>query len=453
MADSWTTLRRDVIDAGLCTRCGSCCALGHGAVAVPDPLGSCLPALTGPADAIDPAAVEACSGADVNIPALNEQLFGRQPESYLLGVYRSLAIAHATDPAVRRGGASGGILSAALCWLLETGRIEGAWVQAMDPQRPYFPRSCLATTREDILAAAQSKYVISPHNIGLETIDPDGGPLAYVGLPCQVHSIRKLQAIDHPLTRRFQYVLGPYCGNILHFSSTRDFLARHGADDLDQIESLAFRAGEWPGKMRVEFADGRVIEMPKFHANYLIPFHIMRRCLLCTDLANDLADLSGGDAWAPVYEQRGKGFSLMIARSDRGAELADALIREGKVWAEEIDFDGAVAMHSHGLDLKKRGSFLRIASRARGGQPVPRYGYRLAPGVPLSRRAMEAVMGLIFRICWTRLARSAMRAIPNRWIGWLFEKARTRWKGATRATKRTGLGTIRFDVDPPGRSS
>jgi coenzyme F420 hydrogenase subunit beta len=453
MAEPWTTLRRGVIDADLCTRCGSCCALGGGSVTVPDPLGSCLPALTGPAEAVDPAAVEACSGAEVDIPTLNDWLFGRQPESYLLGVYRSLAIAHATDPAVRRGGASGGILSAALCWLLETGRIEGAWVQAMDPDRPWFPRSYLATTREDILASAQSKYVISPHHVGLDAIDPDGGPLAYVGLPCQVHSIRKLQRIDHPLTRRFKYVLGPYCGNILHFSSTRDFLARYGVTDLQQVESLAFRAGEWPGKMRVELIGGRVIEMPKFHANYLIPFHIMRRCLLCSDLANDLADLAGGDAWAPVYEQRGKGFSLMVARTDLGAELADAMRKDGTVWAEAIDFDAAVAMHSHGLDLKKRGSFLRIDRRVRLGLAGPKYGYRLAPGVPLSRRVMEAVMGTIFRICWTPLARNVMQAIPNRWIGWLFEKARTRWKGATRATKRTGLGTIRFQADPPRRSS
>ena len=60
----------------------------------------------------------------------------------------------------------------------------------------------------------------------------------------------------------------------------------------------------------------RSFELPKFHANYLIPFHILKNSLLCTDLTNEYTDISGGDAWAPVYEERGKGFSMVISRSE-----------------------------------------------------------------------------------------------------------------------------------------
>ncbi len=70
--------------------------------------------------------------------------------------------------------------------------------------------------------------------------------------------------------------------------------------------------------MRVEMQNGRVIELKKFHANYLIPFHIVRNSLYCTDFTNEFTDLSGGDAWAPVYEERGKGFSIVMARIPKG---------------------------------------------------------------------------------------------------------------------------------------
>ncbi len=452
MSSAWDRLLREVIRPGLCTRCGACGAVSDGAIGFPDRTGACLPELVGRAEDVPDVTRQGCGGREVDFPALNDRLFGKQPVNLLLGTFRRLCIAHATDAGVRRGGASGGVLTAAALHLLRTGQVAGVWVQGMDRENPCLPKSYLARTEADVLAAAQSKYVLSPHLAGLGEAEATDGPLAFVGLPCQVHALRKLQSAGHELAGRFRYVLGAYCGNILHFGSIRTFLSAHAVRDLSRVRSLDFRAGDWPGNLRIELFGGRVIEMPKFHANYLIPFHIMRRCLLCADLANEFADLSGGDAWAPRYEERGKGFSLVIARSQRGEELLQQMQRDGQLWTQPIEADEAMAMHSHGLDLKKRGAFLRIKRQRRAGRRVPEYGFRLAGRVPLARRIMEAVMGLIFRICWTRQARRAVEWIPDRWIGLLFQVARKRWKGATRATKKTGLGTIRFEVDPPGQA-
>ena len=79
-------------------------------------------------------------------------------------------------------------------------------------------------------------------------------------------------------------------------------------------------------------ASGRVIELKKFHANYLIPFHIVRNSLYCTDFTNEFTDISGGDAWAPVYEERGRGFSLVIPRSEAGLNLLKEMQQDG--WLE-----------------------------------------------------------------------------------------------------------------------
>lgn len=446
-------LKSEVIDAGLCTRCGTCVGVcPKGVLGIDNDLGDCLPQRDGTCEDCDGECYAGCSGKYVDFPALHHVLHGRQPESFLLGNYRDLWIAHATDERIRRQGGSGGAVTAMLKYLFDTGRIEGAYVLAMAPDRPYMSKPVVARNYEEAQAASQSKYCVNAYNVLLGDM-PGNGDLAYVGLPCHVHSIRKLQQAGHAAARRFRYVLGSYCGNILHFSSVRSFLAKHGVTDLAEVKSLAYRAGEWPGNMRVEFKCGRVISMPKFHANYLIPFHIMKRCLLCTDLANEFADVSGGDAWAPVYEEQGKGFSMLVVRTETGKQLADEMIREGRIEVVPINYEDTIAMHSHGLDLKKRGAFLRIQRRRIGRKPVPHYGFTLGAKVPLARRIMEVVMGAILRICRTPLARELIQYVPDRLIGIGFKLARERWKSATRATKRTGLGTIRFRISPPGRQA
>lgn len=449
--EAFQRLKAEVIDTGLCHCCGTCAGVcPHGVLRMCDQLSDCLPELIGDCSDCDDECHLGCSGKYVDFPMLNKVLHGAQPESYLLGNYCDLWVAHATDEHIRREGASGGVVTAVVKHLFDTGRIEGAYVMGMDPQRPYFSKSYLALSYEQAQQASGSKYAVAPHNVQLSQISPEGPPLCYVGLPCQVHSLRKLQHAGHRVARRFRYVVGPYCGNILRFSSTRSFLNKHGVYDMNEVVCLAYRAGEWPGNLRVELRSGRIIEIPKFHANYLIPFYIMKRCLLCADMTNEFTDISGGDAWAPVYEERGKGFSMMVVRTPIGKELTDEMIREGKLDVTPISGEDTVAMHSHGLDLKKRGVFLRIRRRKVIRKAVPNYGFELAPGVPVSRRVMEAVMWLIFRFCWTELGRELIQLVPNRLISAVFRRARTQWKSATCATKRTGLGTIRFVVHRPG---
>ena len=441
-------LKSEVIDTGLCTRCGSCAGTcPKKLVVIKNDSGDCLPELMGKCEDCDSQCYHGCPGRYVNFPALNQALYGQQPDSYLIGNYRDLWVAYSTDEKIRREGASGGVITALLKYLFDTASIEEAYVMGMDPNRPYMPKPFLARSYQEAQMACQSKYVVSPYNVMFNQIAPEGSPLAYVGLPCHVHSLRKLQQVGYAPAMRFRYVLGIYCGNIMHFSSIKEFLAKKGVYDINEVVDLAFRAGPWPGNMRVELRSGRIIEMPKFHANYLIPFHIMKRCLLCADLTNEFADISGGDAWAPVYEERGNGFSIMVVRTNLGKQLADEMIQQRKFEVVSISFDEAIAMHSHGLDFKKRGVFLRIRHRKARRLQVPEYGFTLRTKVSLSRRFMETIIGLVFRICRTSPARRLIRCVPDRVLGASFKLARKRWKIATHKTKRSGIKAVEFAVD------
>lgn len=428
------------MESDLCNRCGSCVGLSGGAVAFADRAGRYRPEIVGP---VSPAAADrlwsACAGKLFGFPEHRDRLFRDAPRSHVfLGAYRRLYIGHATDPEVRRTSASGGVLSSVLLHLLRTGRIDGAVVLGMSQTEPWLTQPMIARTPDAILAAAQSKYVISSVNEIFPEIEAFDGALAYVGLPGQVQSIRKLQAAGDPAVRAIRTIVGPFYGNTLHVSSVRSFLRAHGLNDLTDITKLYFRYGEWPGKMRIETRSGRVVEMDKFHANFLIPFHILKNSLLCTDLTNEFCDISAGDAWAPVYEERGKGYSMVIARSEGGEALLQEMVADNVLVLDPISEDDAIAMHSHGYDLKKRGTFIRIRFRRMLGRDVPDYGYALT-GFPVRRYAMELVIDVLFWLCSTRPARVLLETVPVAWTGRVFERARVLWKKATHDVKRADL--------------
>lgn len=447
MTKDFQDLKREVIDAGLCTRCGSCVGVcPQEALAFADPLGECLPVRRGDCRSCG-LCYTGCSGKTVSWPELNQQVFGQPPQSYLLGNWRELYVGFACDPVLRRGGASGGVVSAISDHLL-TQRLVEAVVALVDSEdEPYRAIPRLITDRPGVLAAAQSRYSISPVNTILRELDQRPGEYAYVGLPCQVHSLRKLQGAGHEAALRIRYVIGTYCGNVLHFDSVRSFLQRNGVEDLSQVRSLKYRAGDWPGKLEARLTDGRVFALEKFYANYLIPFYIMKRCLQCTDLANEFADISVGDGWAPAYDERGKGWSIVVARTPRGAELLRVMQAADRLELHPINYDAAVNMHSHGLDFKKRGSFLRIRRRARLGRPVPEYGYELAEA-GTARRAQEAVIDLVFALGGARISRWLINRVPVVLMGRAFKLMRSLWIRTTRSTKRGGLIGTRFRAAP-----
>lgn len=428
------------MNSHLCNRCGSCVGLSEGKIIFTDREGDYRPrVLQEPDEAHSARLLHACTGKDFNFPAYRKMFYGDSPDFHTYtGPFYKIFIAHANNEKIRQTGASGGMLSAMLIYLLQSGQIEGAVVTGMSKEKPWLTQSFMATTEDEILQAAQSKYIITSVNEILPEIAAFDGRLAYVGLPGQVQSIRKLQEISDPSVRNIRYVFGPFYGNTLHFSSVRSFLRSYRIKDYQNIQQLDFRYGEWPGNMRVEMKDGRTVELPKFHANYLIPFHIMKNSLLCTDLANEFADVSGGDAWAPVYEERGKGFSMVLGRSREGMRILSEMESKGLITLQPITVDEAITMHSHGYDLKKRGTFIRIKFRKMLGQAIPDYGYNLS-GFPFSRYVMEVIIDALFMVAGTRFARWVAEQIPPPFIGKVFEKSRKIWKKATFSIKRENL--------------
>jgi coenzyme F420 hydrogenase subunit beta len=441
---TWDRLAREVIEAGLCTHCGTCAGLSSGALSMRDTPEGPLPVPSGRSPAgLDPACYEACPGKGLDYPSLNRSVFGDLPANWLIGNVRKAYVGHASEEPIRRNGASGGIVTRTLIYLLEQGIVDGAIMLQQGTPTPWQASPVIARTREEVLRASQSVYVPAPVNVVLETLAKLEGKFAFVGLPDQVASIRRLQQLSHPAVSKITHILGLYCGTIMHFGAVRSFLRSRGVHDVREIAKLSYREGEWPGKLQIVTVSGKVFEAEKFHYNYLIPFYITRSSLLSVDFASELADISAGDAWHPKYESDRKGYSVVLARSEKGEALLERMRKDQAVTLEEKPLEEVLSMHGHMLDFKKRGAFIRMGWRKRLGRRVPEYGYR-PKELPLSRRAVEVVVSGLFAVGRWRLSRRLLEIIPISLLGPAFNALRKSWKNVSKPTKRKGLA--RYDV-------
>jgi coenzyme F420 hydrogenase subunit beta len=385
---------------------------------------------------------KACPGKGLDYPDLYQRVYGSLPENWLTGPSIMVRTGHAADETVRSNGASGGVLTRVLIHLLKEKLVDAVVVARQGLPTAEKARAVFATTREEVLAAAQSVYIPVAMLDQLRKFEP-GKRYAMTCLPDQAAALRRLQMDEHPQAQQVAYVLGPYTGTAMYPAAIRSFLRSAKVRDDDPIVRLQWRAGEWPGYLEIKTASGRVLRSSKFYYNYLIPFFITRNSRLNMDFANEFCDLSVGDAWSPQFEQAGGGHSVITTRTEPMERVLAKMIAEGLIIASPIDALKATEMHGHMIDFKRRGGYLRNRIRRCFGLPAMNFGMRPDP-LPLGRVLVELVISTLFLIGGTALARWCVSRIPEGIIGPLFNRLRLTWKTLSKPTKRKGLGHLKM---------
>ena len=438
-----------VIASGTCTGCGACVALCLGEVAMEHTAFGPRPVCA--AEATFPAAAErVCPAYRLSYPQLYRDHYGQVPDAGLLGQVVRVRVGHAAHAGIRRRSASGGLLTATLCHLLASGRVDAVIAVRQGVPEPKLAQAVVCTTTEEIEQCAQSVYVPVAVLDCLRAVEPDKR-YAMTCLPDQSAALRALQREGFGPAKQIAYVVGPYTGTALYPAAIEHYLKSHGITADDPVVSLAWRAGEWPGYLEIRTASGRCLRSKKVYYNYLIPFYVTRNSTQNMDFANEFADLAVGDAWSPVYEQKGEGYAVFTTRTEQMEAVVQEMIEREVVVAEDIEPLKAAEMHGHMLDFKKRGGYIRNRIRRLFGRPAPDFGMRPSP-LPASRWGTELVIFGILSLCSTRVARTLLRWFPERWIGPMFDRLRLGWKRISKPTKRKGLAELTMIEEDVNRS-
>jgi coenzyme F420 hydrogenase subunit beta len=363
----WAELYSEVVTSGLCTGCAACIvACPHDVLGYDTTAGAYKPFHL--EDELGPGGcshgLRGCTSCTRACPRFRDWeteadtfLFGRSrlPEEQS-GVAKSVLLARATDPELLASGQDGGVVSAILLWCLEHDRVDAALVSMLEGDGTGWRAvPGVARTREQILAAAGSRYTYSANPLGYADAVAGGGErFALVGMGCQTSApvvMRSRKA--GKVGRRLGLSIGLMCSKTFDDSIFEDFFeAKYGLARRD-IAKINIK-----GVFQIWCRDGSYHEVP------LKEGHAWTRegCKSCPDFAAEHADISTGG----IGEL--KDWTLTVIRTDLGQEIIDEMVAGGVLEVRPGEDDPAA------LALMGR---LSIASRRRwpvAGVAAPKTG-------------------------------------------------------------------------------
>ncbi|MFZ2070995.1 MAG: Coenzyme F420 hydrogenase/dehydrogenase, beta subunit C-terminal domain [Halobacteriota archaeon] len=315
-------LEAEVIYNGLCCYCGSCGAFCKEYITYENE----IPVTKKKCHEIHGACYEFCPRTFFAPFDVERAVFGEVRTDNLLGYYNGdILTARATDDAILKKAQDGGVVSALLVFLLEQGEIDAAVVSKATEDWEAEP--FIATKKEDVLAAAGSKYTQCPSVLGVgDALEQGYKKVALVGLPCHIQGMRKVQMSKgfDVGADRVKLLIGLFCTETFDMPMLKAKLEELGTS-IREVEKFSIKKGSF-------------IIYTKAGEEIKTPIKKMRGCVreacdYCYDFAAEFADVSVGSIVSKF------GWSTVITRSDAGtnllkhAEAADVI--ETKKLAEE----------------------------------------------------------------------------------------------------------------------
>lgn len=279
---------RPIVDFSLCDPCGKC--------------------------------IRVCPDSFYLYKKIDKNMQNLEKYNHIIGHYKSLYYAHATDKSEREQSSSGGVLSLLLKKLLKEKKIEGAIVVRSDKltDNQTFAYADFATLATDIDRSKGSKYVAVKYSDAIKKIKQSKKPVAIVATPCVASSIHKLKLLDKDYDN-IKYIFSFTCGHI-----TKPIFAKKLIDFLKvfQYDEIRFRSK----KNSINASDysfealhkNKILNSIKFKKLYgqlwSSDAFTEEKCLRCDDIFAKYADICVMDAWG--YSDDKKGQSFVVTRND-----------------------------------------------------------------------------------------------------------------------------------------
>ena len=318
----------DVVDAGTCCECGACVlACPHNVIEYIDG----KPKQTAKASAaFDFCGVSEGPGCDVCAavcPRLwpredhlrNVQFGNERPYEDIFGVFRNIFVARSTHPELAEAGQDGGIVTALLAWARATDRIDGAIVSAVgENDDPCIPTPKVVTTVEEIKATTGSWYTYCSNNLALEEVRTrDLKKVAFVGVPCQITPLRKMEFMDpgflvtrkkkvkivarqrgflRDFSDRVAFNIGLFCTKVFRPELMTERIEKQMGIPLGEIRQFNVKS-----EVLIYLKNGGLETIPLKEA---VTEYERLECRHCGDFSAELADIACGGVGTETRDDR-----------------------------------------------------------------------------------------------------------------------------------------------------
>jgi len=316
------SLGKNVVLTGNCVGCGACVVVcPHG----------CLRLVKGRSDLCGECescgfCARVCPQHGFSMSEAESFVFGRvRNGEERFGIHRQIYIAKATDGRVLKVCQDGGAVTALLLHALESKRIDGAMVSGVDAQKPLYPVPRLALTCEEILSCAGTRYSCSPNLLVLpEAVKQGRTSIAFVGTPCQIQAVRRMQMLGMKIAARVKLLIGLMCAECFSYEG---FIEKHVCKEwginLGDVKSINIK-----GKVIVTLESGSVRTIPLAE----VKEHARKGCGLCRDFSSELADVSAGGLGL-------EGWTCVITRTKEGENVFKSAEKVGVLATRPVRAD------------------------------------------------------------------------------------------------------------------
>jgi len=333
------SLEKIVVSADKCIGCAACvisCPLKilEYAKGMPKVMGKCTSCGI---------CAQICPRYELSLPSVENFVFGRERKpNEEFGVYRRVLVARAKDKDVLKVCQDGGVVSALLVFALESGIIDGAAISGVSEAKPFYPVPKLAMSPEKILECAGTRYSYSPNLLAFqEGVELKKESLAFVGTPCQIRAIRRMQMFPlKKYAKALNFTIGLMCTEAFTYEGLMEKKIQGELGiDLRDVKKINIK-----GKVIVTMKSGEAREIPLKE----VKEYAQKGCALCPDFSAELADIATGGLGLTDW-------TLTILRTEKGEELFERAEKKGLLKTKPIEQEKNALDTLVKLSRRKRG--------------------------------------------------------------------------------------------------
>lgn len=300
----------------------------------------------------------------------------------LWGPIVSCDVGYANSQEVRHLGSSGGVLTALMCYLIDTNKVDAVIQIGVSDDNPIRNRTNIFSSREDIISCAGSRYSPSSPLTVIRSLLDNGKRYAIIGKPCDIAAMRTLVNHTPKYREQFPYLLSFMCAGIPSEKGTKQILRAWNLTP-EQLISFRYRGDGWPGLTKAITSAGEEFTMTYNESwGSILNRHLQSRCKLCADGIGEAADIVCGDAWHassngyPSFEEEA-GRSLTIARTQTGRQLLDQALAAKAITLTHYDIKELKHIQPYQANRKQTTQVRRWAVMLLGGKAPTYKGYHL----------------------------------------------------------------------------
>jgi coenzyme F420 hydrogenase subunit beta len=337
---AYNDLKSRIINPGFCTLCGACeaaCPVHALKVEADKPhyIFDCSTTMD-----LCPICYDICPHSD----ALSLEATGFVADAPFrresLGYYRKVLLAQSVEPRLRELSHSGGVVTSLLTYAIDKDIIDSAIVSEAEPNIPVKPKPLVGLVPDDVLSSVDSKFFPAAvaKAFGSAVYEYGKVNVAFVGIPCHVLALRKLEAWQHKLIGSLKITIGLFCLWTLSMNNLLRYLSRTYKVKVSEIQRI-----DLTKEYLIQTAK-KTLKIPLSE----IKTQVLPSCRTCTDFTAELADISVGSAY-PL-----KDWSTVIVRTKSGENLLNNAVEEGVLKTRKTDEEQDVFAHTIEMALHKR---------------------------------------------------------------------------------------------------